>query len=186
MCHIERCGVMSHRGMRSKAHGIKQSGQRSQQTLTLPRLRRTARFQRRLRTGQSLVIFALSFTVLLGLAGLTIDVARAYDLYARMQRAAEAGALAGVMYMPNYYNAVRPGDVDSAVSRAQCASLCEWRGSLNLPRCGQKLRSGGDGPRDAEPRAIERSGCPADHAHRQWAGGISAAHPDRRTQQRLR
>ncbi len=129
---------MSHRGMRSKAHGIKQSGQRSQQTLTLPRLRRTARFQRRLRTGQSLVIFALSFTVLLGLAGLTIDVARAYDLYARMQRAAEAGALAGVMYMPNYYNAVRPGDVDSAVSRASKEVVKNGFGSVlapNAPAC---------------------------------------------------
>ena len=43
--------------------------------------------QRRQR-GQTLVIFALSFTVLLGMAGLVIDVARAYDLYASMQRAA--------------------------------------------------------------------------------------------------
>jgi hypothetical protein len=68
--------------------------------------------------GQTLVIFALSFTVLLGLAGLAIDVGRVYDLYARMQRAAEAGVLAGVLYMPAYYNVVRPSDVDSAVSRA--------------------------------------------------------------------
>ena len=75
-------------------------------------------FRQRMRSGQTLVIFALSFTVLLGMAGLVIDVGRAYDLYARMQRAAEAGALAGVLYMPNYYNTMRPGDIDSAVSRA--------------------------------------------------------------------
>lgn len=68
--------------------------------------------------GQTLVIFALSFTVLLGLAGLAIDVGRVYDLYVRMQRAAEAGALAGVLYMPGYYDVIRPGDIDSAVSRA--------------------------------------------------------------------
>src|SRR5262245_46290803 len=68
--------------------------------------------------GQSLVIFVLSFTVLLAMVGLAIDATRAFDLYARMQRAAEAGVLAGVLYMPAYFNAVRPGDTDSAVSRA--------------------------------------------------------------------
>lgn len=68
--------------------------------------------------GQSLVIFALSATVLIALAGLAVDAARAVDMYARMQRAAEAGALAGVLYMPNYYNTVRPGDTNSAISRA--------------------------------------------------------------------
>jgi Putative Flp pilus-assembly TadE/G-like len=54
--------------------------------------------------GQSLVIFVLSVSVLMGLAGLAIDVMRVYDLYARAQRAAEAGALAGVLYMPCFYN----------------------------------------------------------------------------------
>jgi hypothetical protein len=83
-------------------------------------MRRSVRRQHRFRRGQSLIIFALSFTVLLGLVGLAIDVARAYDTYARMQRAAEAGALAGVLYMPNYYNTAipAPGDGNSAVSRA--------------------------------------------------------------------
>jgi hypothetical protein len=86
-------------------------------------LRREDQQRRRARAwrhkGQTLIIFALSITVLLGLAGLVVDVARAYDLYARMQRAAEAGALAGVLYMPLYYNAARtPGDGLSAVARA--------------------------------------------------------------------
>ncbi|MGO8949162.1 MAG: TadE/TadG family type IV pilus assembly protein [Ktedonobacterales bacterium] len=78
-------------------------------------------FQRRMRSGQTLVIFALSFTVLLGMAGLVIDVGRAYDLYASMQRAAEAGALAGVLYMPNYFDTMRPsttGDNNCAFTRA--------------------------------------------------------------------
>jgi hypothetical protein len=43
-------------------------------------------------------------TVLLGLAGLAIDALRAYDTYGREHRAAEAATLAGVLYMPNYYN----------------------------------------------------------------------------------
>ena len=93
---------------------------------TVPKTQRKSRTGQR---GQTLIIFALSFTVLLGLAGLTIDVARAYDLYARMQRAAEAGALAGVLYMPSYYDTVRPGDVDSAVSRASKEVVMDGFGS---------------------------------------------------------
>jgi hypothetical protein len=85
------------------------------------------------RRGQTLIIFALSFTVLIGLAGLTVDVARAYDLYASMQRAAEAGALAGVLYMPSYYNTVRPNDVDSAVSRASKEVVMDGFGAVLSP-----------------------------------------------------
>lgn len=94
------------------------------------RRRRRSGLGRRLRRGQTLIIFALSFTVLLGLAGLTIDVARAYDLYARMQRAAEAGALAGVLYMPSYYSTPRPNDTDSAVSRASKEVVKDGFGSV--------------------------------------------------------
>jgi hypothetical protein len=56
--------------------------------------------------------------VLIGLAGLAIDVLRAYDLYAHEERAAEAGALAGVIYMPNFYNTNIAVDNNSAKSRA--------------------------------------------------------------------
>src|SRR5690242_19137963 len=82
--------------------------------------RRGALVRMRARKGQSIIIFALTLTVLLGFAGLAIDVARIYDLYARMQRAAEAGVLAGVLYMPNNYNTglPSPGDGMSAISRA--------------------------------------------------------------------
>src|SRR5262249_56949684 len=79
--------------------------------------RRHARQQRCGQRGQSLVIFALSFTVLLAMLGLALDATRAFDLYARMQRAAEGGVLAGVLYMPTYFNTVRPADTGSAVSR---------------------------------------------------------------------
>src|SRR5690349_4427769 len=69
--------------------------------------------------GQTLIIFALSLTMLLGLAGLAVDATRAYDLYARMERAADAGALAGVLYMPTNYNTPRTvSDPNSAISRA--------------------------------------------------------------------
>lgn len=80
--------------------------------------RRERARQRRRSVGQTLIIFALTFTTLLGMAGLAVDVARAYDLYAHMLRAAEAGALAAVEYMPNYYNTPYAGDSQSAISRA--------------------------------------------------------------------
>src|SRR5260221_12555793 len=83
------------------------------------RRRRLAARGRRRRTGQTLIIFALSLTVLLGLAGLVVDATRAYDLYPRMQRAAEAGALAGDLYMPANYNTPRTvSDPNSAIPRA--------------------------------------------------------------------
>lgn len=74
----------------------------------------------RWRRGQGMVIFALSVTVLVGLAGLALDSMRVYDLYAREQRAAEAGALAGDLYMPNYYSTTYTSGTTtySAVSRA--------------------------------------------------------------------
>src|SRR5260370_35424318 len=63
---------------------------------------------RKRQRGQTLIIFALSLTVLLGLAGLAVDATRAYDLYARRARAPEAGALAGVLDMPNNYSPPMP------------------------------------------------------------------------------
>jgi hypothetical protein len=69
--------------------------------------------------GQTLIIFVLLFTALVGFMGLAIDSVRVYDLYARMQRAAESGALAGVIYMPDHYltNILQP-PYDNAVCRA--------------------------------------------------------------------
>src|SRR5262245_51811091 len=67
--------------------------------------------------GQSLIVFVLSITLLIALGGLAIDIVRAYDLYATEQRAAEAGALAGVVYMPDFYNTPYT-DNDCAITRA--------------------------------------------------------------------
>ncbi|HZC06201.1 MAG TPA: pilus assembly protein TadG-related protein, partial [Ktedonobacterales bacterium] len=81
--------------------------------------RRSTRITRRASPGQTLVIFALSLTALIGFMGLAIDSVRVYDLYARMQRAAEAGALAGVIYMPNNYTTdLTNAPADNAVCRA--------------------------------------------------------------------
>lgn len=92
-------------------------GVREQRRATHRIAQRRERLRRHMHKGQTLIIFVLSFTVLIGLAGLTIDVARAYDLYGRMQRAAEAGALAGVLYMPLNYS-TNYSDGNNAIKRA--------------------------------------------------------------------
>lgn len=109
-------------------------GAREQRRRLRRRDRRSARAAIFRRKGQTLIIFALSVTVLLGIAGLVIDVARAYDLYARMQRAADAGAIAGVLYVPKHYNSARtPGDGQSAVSRATAEILKDGFGTAAAP-----------------------------------------------------
>ncbi|HLJ82078.1 MAG TPA: Tad domain-containing protein, partial [Ktedonobacterales bacterium] len=106
------------------------------------------RRQRRLQRGQTLVIFALTITMLLGLAGLAIDVARAFDLYARMVRAAEAGVLAGVLYMPTFYDQPTPAGIgtspESAVSRASEEIVKNGLGSVlpnNVSDCPSPVTS---------------------------------------------
>src|SRR5579859_7330966 len=94
----------------------------------------------RARQGQSIIIFALTITVLLGFAGLAIDVARAYDLYGRMQRAADAGATAGVLYMPAFYSTARtPGDGFTAISRTSQETVKNGRSEER--RVGKECRS---------------------------------------------
>ena len=51
--------------------------------------------------GQILALFALMLVVLIGMTGLAIDVAHARSTAERAQRAAEAGALAGVALLPD-------------------------------------------------------------------------------------
>ena len=51
--------------------------------------------------GQIVVIFALMLTVLIGLVGIAIDTTYAWREVLRVQRAAYAAALAGVVYMPS-------------------------------------------------------------------------------------
>src|ERR1035437_95151 len=50
--------------------------------------------------GQIIVIFVLMVTVLIGLVGIAIDVTYAWRMGLQIQRAADAGALAGVVYLP--------------------------------------------------------------------------------------
>jgi len=50
--------------------------------------------------GQIIVIFALMLTVLIGLVGIAIDVTYAWRSGLQIQRAADAAAMAGVVYLP--------------------------------------------------------------------------------------
>src|SRR5207253_7801122 len=60
---------------------------------------RTAKFRREQR-GQVLVIVAIMIVALLGFTGLVTDVAWYEVNLMRIQRAADAAALAGVVYLP--------------------------------------------------------------------------------------
>ena len=54
--------------------------------------------------GQIVVIFALMLTVLIGLLGIAIDTTYAWRESLRVQRATDAAALAGVVYMPSCFD----------------------------------------------------------------------------------
>ncbi len=60
--------------------------------------------------GQIIVVFALMLTALIGLVGIAIDVTFAWKSGLQIQRAADAAALAGVVYLP--------ADVGTATLRA--------------------------------------------------------------------
>ena len=114
------------------------SGQRRDRLRQAARRRERANRVRRRRrqAGQTLIIFALTFTTLLGMAGLAVDVGRAYDLYGKLQRAAEAGALAAALYMPNNFTTVLTGGAGpaySAVTRAYAEVFKDGFGTGSPP-----------------------------------------------------
>jgi hypothetical protein len=71
--------------------------------------------------GQSLVVMALMLVVLLGGVALILDIGIGYYYNARAERAAAAGALAGVVFMPNQYGPCCGGSdaVDRAVGEVR-------------------------------------------------------------------
>jgi hypothetical protein len=68
--------------------------------------------------GQIIVVFALMLTFLIGMVGIGIDVTFAWRNGLQIQRAADAGALAGVVYLP--------GDLTSA--KAEAVSVAAQNG----------------------------------------------------------
>ncbi|MBA3822831.1 MAG: hypothetical protein H0X24_02860, partial [Ktedonobacterales bacterium] len=79
--------------------------------------------RRRVARGQALVLFALSISALIGLVGLSVDGLRVYIAFSDGQRAAEAAALAGVAYLPQYLTNLTPApDGNDATTRALAAA----------------------------------------------------------------
>ncbi len=95
------------------------------------RLHHAAR-SRRGQRGQTLIIMAFLAIFLIVLLGLVVDSIRLYVLTAQAERTAEASALAGALYMPDYYNTPAPApDNQDAISRV-CA-LAQQNGITNCP-----------------------------------------------------
>jgi hypothetical protein len=69
--------------------------------------------------GQVIVVFVLMLTVLIGLMGIAVDATYAWREALRVQRAADAASLAGVVYMPGNFNLTTP----SATTAAQAEAL---------------------------------------------------------------
>jgi hypothetical protein len=65
--------------------------------------------------GQIIVVFALMLTVLIGMVGIAIDTTYAWRNALQVQRAADAAAMAGVVYMPSR--------LDQATVRANAIAL---------------------------------------------------------------
>lgn len=89
---------------------------------------------RRGQRGQTLVIIAFLVLFMILLLGLVIDSVRLFIVTAQAERAAEAGALAGALYMPNYFDSTsNPPSPDghNAVERV-CAAV-KQNGVTNCP-----------------------------------------------------
>ena len=83
--------------------------------------------------GQIIVIFAFLLTILIGFSAFVVDLAWIWSNQLQVQRAADAGALAGVVHLP--------GDPVDGVAAAKAESrkngfedLVEWRRDRGQPR----------------------------------------------------
>jgi len=90
--------------------------------------------------GQIVVIFALMLTALIGLVGIAIDTTYAWRESLRVQRAADAAALAGVVYMP--------GAQDTAFSTA--TDTAKQNGFVVVTNVTSVDPSGADNPRELD------------------------------------
>jgi Flp pilus assembly protein TadG len=89
---------------------------------------------RRGQRGQTLVIIAFLVLFMILLLGLVIDSARLYIVTAQAERAAEAGALAGALYMPNYFNsASNPASPDGHNATERACAAVQQNGITNCP-----------------------------------------------------
>jgi Flp pilus assembly protein TadG len=81
-----------------------------------PPVERDSRWRQR---GQVLVIFAGSLVALMMLMALVVDIGWYWSNGLRMQRAADAAALAGAVYMPDNFNGTAPNGQTAALAAAK-------------------------------------------------------------------
>jgi Flp pilus assembly protein TadG len=87
---------------------------------------------RRRQRGQTLVIVAFLILFMVLLLGLVIDTARLFIVSIQAERAAEAGALAGALYMPNFYSTPAPAPDNNDAKMRVCAAV-KQNGVANCP-----------------------------------------------------
>jgi hypothetical protein len=93
--------------------------------------RRALRRTRSSQAGQAIVMVAFAMTVLLTGIGLAIDASQGYYYSATAERAAAAGALSGVIFMPNQFtsaSAIPPGSGNDATDRAKAEGVRNGHG----------------------------------------------------------
>jgi hypothetical protein len=96
--------------------------------LKLPNRRTSARPDDQvLSRGQIIVLFALSLTVLIGIMGLAIDVSYAWVNEMRLQKTADAAALAGAVYLPDDAT----GATNASLAEAKQNGYVNATGSIN-------------------------------------------------------
>ena len=94
---------------------------------------------RRLSRGQVVVIFAGAMTLFVGVSAIVIDVSYYWSTTLRMQRAADAAALAGVVWLP--------GNVTQAVNVARAGRLQRMPHRHVPPMSSSNARPGANKPR---------------------------------------
>ena len=93
------------------------------------------------RKGQSLVLFALSLTVFVGIAGLVVDIGGAWSQSRSQQKVADVAALAGATKETNGGNRAQiiQASIDSAVANGFASSEV----TVNIPPVNGKYAPGG-------------------------------------------
>ncbi len=82
--------------------------------------------------GQIIVLFAAALPVLIGIMGLAIDISFAWVNELRIQKTADAAALAGAVYLPDNTTGARNAALTAAVQNGYVNGTGAINGSLNI------------------------------------------------------
>ncbi len=110
------------------------------QSIAVP-ISRRLRSGRRPAAGQTLVIFALSLTALVAVAGLVVDVGGAWGQSRSQQKAADMAALAGAIKETN--GGLKPEIVQAAIDSAVANGYAASEVTVNMPPQSGKYAPGG-------------------------------------------